>query len=42
MLVVVHGARDPTNVEWQRYVNELAALASRDTRVVVLSRGGTP
>jgi hypothetical protein len=42
MLVVVHGASDPTNVEWQRYVNELAALASRDTRLLVLSRGGGP
>jgi hypothetical protein len=42
MLIVVHGERDPTNVEWQRYVNELAALTSRDTRFLVLSRGGTP
>jgi hypothetical protein len=42
MLVVVHSPRDPTNVEWQRYVNDLAALATRDTRLLVLSRGGAP
>lgn len=38
-----HGPRAPTNLEWQRYVNDAASSTTRsDTRVVVLSRGGSP
>lgn len=38
-----HGARAPTNLEWQRYVIEAVSFATRDdARVVVLSRGGSP
>lgn len=41
--VAFHGARAPTNLEWQRYVNEAVARPARpDIRVVVLSRGGSP
>lgn len=41
--VVVHGARSPTNLEWQRYVTEAMSFSTRaDTCVVVLSRGGSP
>lgn len=41
--VVFHGARAPTNLEWQRYVVEVVTLPARpDTRVVVLTRGGSP
>jgi hypothetical protein len=41
--VCVHGSRNPTNVEWQRYLNasnEIASLA--DCRIVILTRGGSP
>jgi hypothetical protein len=42
--VVYHGPLAPTNLEWQRYVNESVALSGgrSDTRVLVLSRGGSP
>ncbi len=41
--VVFHGPRAPTNLEWQRYVTEALSSSTRDdTRVVVLSRGGSP
>jgi len=41
--VVFHGAHAPTNLEWQRYVTEAIASSARvDTRVVILSRGGSP
>jgi len=41
--VIVHGARAPTNLEWQRYVIDAVSTTARtDTRVVVLSRGGSP
>lgn len=41
--VVVHGSRSPSNLEWQRYVVDVASAAfPSDTRVVVLSRGGSP
>jgi hypothetical protein len=42
--VVYHGALAPTNLEWQRYVTEamVTSRAREDTRVVVLSRGGSP
>jgi hypothetical protein len=41
--VVVHGAHAPTNLEWQRYVTVAVSTSARtDTRVVVLSRGGSP
>jgi hypothetical protein len=41
--VVFHGTRSPTNLEWQSYVIDSVSLNARpDTRVVVLSRGGSP
>jgi len=41
--VAVHGTRAPTNLEWQRYViDAVSSHARADTRVVVLSRGGSP
>ena len=41
--VVVHGTRSPTNLEWQRYVvDAVSRPMPPDTRVVVLSRGGSP
>ncbi|HET7542365.1 MAG TPA: hypothetical protein VFK05_20995 [Polyangiaceae bacterium] len=41
--MVFHGARAPTNLEWQRYVTQVVSSSARaDTRVVVLSRGGSP
>lgn len=42
--VVYHGPLAPTNLEWQRYVTEAVATAGArsDTRVIVLSRGGSP
>jgi hypothetical protein len=42
--VVYHGPIAPTNLEWQRYVTEavVTSTSRSDTRVVVLSRGGSP
>ena len=41
--VAFHGTLAPTNLEWQRYVIEAVSRPARDdTRVVVLSRGGSP
>lgn len=41
--VVVHGTTSPSNLEWQRFLNDAVSSALRDdTRVVVLSRGGAP
>lgn len=41
--VAFHGTRAPTNLEWQRYVVDVVSSNPRaDTRVVVLSRGGSP
>jgi hypothetical protein len=41
--VAVHGTHAPTNLEWQRYVIDAVSSNARDdTRVVVLSRGGSP
>ena len=41
--VVVHGIHPPSNLEWQRYVTVAVSTSARnDTRVVVLSRGGSP
>jgi len=41
--VVVQGVHSPTNLEWQRYVTMAVATSARnDTRVVILSRGGSP
>jgi hypothetical protein len=41
--VVVHSARSPTNLEWQRYVIDVVSrTVPPDARVVVLSRGGSP
>lgn len=43
MHICVHGPRDPTNVEWQRYLNASGELAARgEVRILVLSRGGSP
>jgi hypothetical protein len=42
--VVYHGLLAPTNLEWQRYVTEAVVTSSarNGTRVLVLSRGGSP
>jgi len=41
--VCVHNERDPTNVEWQRYVNSSSEhVAKLDVRILILSRGGSP
>lgn len=40
--VVFHGTRSPTSLEWQRYVVDAMSSARADSRVVVLSRGGSP
>jgi len=41
--VCVHNERDPTNVEWQRYVNSVGEEVGKlDVRIIVLSRGGSP
>lgn len=41
--VVVHDARDPTDVEWNRYVAELYQFTMQgDWKLLVYSAGGTP
>jgi hypothetical protein len=43
LCAVVHGTNSPTNLEWQRFLVDAASSVPReDTRVVVLSRGGSP
>jgi hypothetical protein len=41
--IVVHTAKSPSNLEWQRFLTEAAERASgAPKRVVVVSHGGTP
>lgn len=41
--VVVHDKKDPTDVEWNRYVTELHQFTMRgEWKILVYSAGGTP
>lgn len=41
--VVVHDARDPSDAEWGRYIDELHQFITRgDGRILVYSEGGAP
>ena len=43
LAVVVHGAKSPTNLEWQRFLTEAVEAGSSSLwRVLVVSHGGGP
>lgn len=40
--VVVHGADNPTEAEWERYLQSIEATPTKATRILVVTYGGGP